>query len=246
MEKERLRSYFDESMIYDGIMNPTGHNIAPKFLNTGSIKGVSVSNCFETKVDYTDDVEVVNEDCVMIRGSFTYGLVKEYTEPCQSNYEMYDNGQFMSMVRMEDAANVNITTNMVVNRRSVGGNFDGHTNHDGLLPSMNHTSCRGSVIYHEYFRILENGMQMIHYSDADYPNDDIFFELYSIPDGYTVSNGLEGLGEPMVFNIRTFNKQHPSYAEIESLVKPKEKIKTLNIQEQKQLQQEDRKGYYFN
>ena len=244
MEKERLRSYFDESMIFEGIMYPNGDNISPRYLNRKKIKGVTVIDEFNTDVEYEDATEVLSSESIMIRGNFRYGVFREFSKPVHTSYEMYDKGAFNALVRMEDETSVSIKTSIGVERTSTGPNFDGYTVRDGLLPSINHASSRGMVSYREHFKILENGMQMIHYSNARYPDDDILFEMYSIPDGYKITDGLEGLHQPMVYNFKTFNKQHPAYHEIEELIKPKEKVK-VNYRELYARQQEEKAGYYF-
>lgn len=230
-----LKSYFWQSMFHDGVLYPLGSNIAPKFdedqdLTTGHkyrSRSFGAKDFDAKTVDKTDVKET-------IEGNFSVYDKKEYdyhwdNETKKSTYmgitspfEMIDEGKFTSEVSMEDEETIKIITSVDLTRRITGVNYDGRSLRDAMFPNVAHDNLQGNVEIIEYFKVLANGKRLLHYA----PSSE-FFEVFDLPEGWVLGNGITNFPSPKVFDDVDYDNEDQDLEEMKEILATRKEVKTL-------------------
>ena len=224
-EESNLKSYFNESMFVDGLLRPEGSNIAPKTdteqdLTTGykySSSRLGTREFDISSVDVYDLEEIIQGTFINFEEkeyNYYWNNEKEEHTYCKSvmPFTMLDNGSFESKVDI-GGEEITVSTKVNVVRNVVGVNFDGKSVRDGLFPELAHEDCRGTFELNEYYKTISNRTRLLHYS-----NSSDFFEVYELPSGWIVGDGVSKLKSPKVFDDLDFDKNDKDLEEINEIL----------------------------
>lgn len=225
-EETNFKSYFIESMFLDGLLRPEGSNIAPKTdTDPDSTTGYKYNSSrygtrsFDTSFVSTDDLTENLKGTFLVYEEKDYNYYwnneKEQKTPCKSKmrFTMLDNGSFESVVNIHDSETVSINTSINLIRNVVGYNFDGKSVRDGLFKDFAHEDGRKNFKLTEYFKKIANGTRLLHYSDSS-----DFFEVYDLPSGWNIIDGISNLGYPKVFDDIEFDDADKDLDEINRIL----------------------------
>lgn len=241
-EKKDLESYFNQSMFVDRLLRPEGSNIAPKTDSYSYLTTGYKYNCSRYGVEDFDVTSLQVYDLTgAIQGTFHIYEGKDYNyywdneklkqTYCKSimRFTMLDNGNFESKVSIQDKDNVVVNTSVDVIRDVTGCNFDGKSVRDGLFSGLSHENCSGKFEFNECYKVIANGTRLLHYSlSSD------FFEVYELPRGWGVEDGVTKLSCPKVFDDINFDKEDNDLEEINVILasrtnnKGKSLVKKIN------------------
>lgn len=236
-EESSLKSYFNESMFVDGLLSPEGSNIAPKTdtdqdLTTGYKYICSRFGVRDFDISSVDVYDLTES----IQGTFLIYEEKDYNHywnnekekqtTCKSimPFAMLDNGSFESKVTIQDGETVVVSTNVNVIRNIVGCNFDGKSVRDGMFSGLAHEDCRGNFELNEYYKTISNRTRLLHYSESS-----DFFEVYELPNGWVVEDGISKLEYPKVFDDVNFDKQDKDLEEINGILALRTNSKGISL-----------------
>lgn len=236
-EESSLKSYFNESMFVDGLLRPEGSNIAPKTDTEQDLTTGYKYNCSRFGARDFDISSVGVYDLTeSIQGTFLIYEEKDYNHywnnekeeqtTCKSimPFTMLDNGSFESKVTIQDGATVVVSTSVNVIRNIVGCNFDGKSVRDGLFTGFAHEDCRGNFELNEYYKTISNRTRLLHYSESS-----DFFEVYELPNGWVVEDGISKLEYPKVFDDVDFDKQDKDLEEISGILASRTNNKGISL-----------------
>lgn len=225
-EESSLRSYFNESIFMDGLLRPEGPNIVPKVdidqdLTTGykcDCSMFGVRNFDINSVGVYDSTESIQGTFLLYEDKdydYYWDNEKKKQTACKSvmPFTMLDNGSFESEVTIQDRETVVVSTSVNVIRNVVGCNFDGESIRDGMFSGLPHEDGRGSFEFNEYYKIISNRTRLLHYSESS-----DFFEVYDLPEGWVIEDGISKLEYPKVFDDVVFDKRDKDLKEINSIL----------------------------
>lgn len=230
-DKKELNSYLYQSLFYEGLSYPEGSNISPKTDDETNIEVTGFKSSLRSyslrNFNITSDVD--NELCKLITGKFVSDVEKKYDYYWDANLKkqtnmrkretfiMIDNGDFETKITVESQTNVTVDTTIKVIRNVVGYNYDGITIRDGYFGNNTHKDSSFDIRIIEYFNMIKPNI-MLHYSD----NSD-FIELYSLPKGWNVTDGLDKLERPKVYDDTNTGdlKMDEDYALIKDIMNAK-------------------------
>lgn len=221
-EESTLKSYFNESAFVDGLLCPMESNIISKTdseqdLSTGykyNVREFGVRNFNILSVDTDDSIENIEGTFLVYEKkdyNFYWNNERKEKTICKSvmPFIMLDNGVFISHITILDEETVLVSTNVNVIRNIVGWNFDGKSVRDGFFSFLAHEDCKGTLELNEYYKIISNRTRLLHYSlSSD------FFEVYDLPHGWDVRDGIAKLECPKVFDAVNFDRHDKDLEEI--------------------------------
>lgn len=236
-EESSLKSYFNESMFVDGLLRPEGSNIAPKTDTDQDLTtGYKYNSCRFGARDFDISSVGIYDLTESIQGTFLIYEEKDYNHywnnekdeqtSCKSimPFTMLDNGSFESKVTIQDGETVVVNTSVNVIRNIVGCNFDGKSVRDGLFSGLAHEDCRGNFELNEYYKTISNRTRLLHYSESSG-----FFEVYELPNGWVVEDGISKLEYPKVFDDVDFDKQDKDLEEINGILASRTNSKIMSL-----------------
>lgn len=236
-EEAGLKSYFNESMFVDGILRPEGSNIAPKADTDQDLTTGYKYNCRRFGARDFDISSVSTYDLTEdIQGTFLIYEEKDYNHywnnekeeftVCKSimPFTMLDNGSFESKVTVQDKKTVEVHTSVNNIRNIVGCDFDGKSVRDGMFPGFAHEDCRENIELKEYYRIISNRTRLLHYSESS-----DFFEVYELPNGWNIEDGISKLEYPKVFDDFSFDEKDKDLEEINEVLETRTNRKGISL-----------------
>lgn len=236
-EESSLKSYFNESMFVDGLLRPEGSNIAPKTDTDDGFTTGYKYNCSRYGVrDFDINSIGVYDLMESIQGTFLIYEEKDYSYYWNNEkkeqttcklimpFTMLDNGSFESKVTIQDGETVVVSTSVNVIRKIVGCNFDGKSVRDGMFFGLAHEDCRGNFELNECYKTISDRTRLLHYSESS-----DFFEVYELPDGWDVEDGVSKLGYPKVFDDVDFDKQDKDLEEINGILASRKNNKGIAL-----------------
>lgn len=242
IDKSGLNSYLYHSLFFEGLAYPEGTNISPKIddSNDTKITGFKTdrSSYGLRKFDIISSVD--DKDSKNITGNFVATIEKRYNhywdadEKIGTNmseaetFVMLDNGNFNTQIIVESPTDIRVDTKMEVVRNVSGYNYDQKTVRDMYFGNKAHDDSRFDLEIREYFKMIKPN-KLLHYSD----NSD-FFETYYLPNGWKLTDGIEKLGTPRVYDdINSYGQRlETDFLIIRNLMDSRTKkddTKTLNL-----------------
>lgn len=229
-----LKSYFMQSMFHDGVLYPLGLNIAPKFdedqdLSTGykyTIRSFGAKEFNVTTVEKSDTKEVIKGDFLVYdKKEFDHHWNNETKVSVNMGsskpFELFDNGNFVSEVSIEDEETIKIITSVDLSRTVVGDNLDDKSLRDGMFPNIPHESMECNVEIIEYFNIIANGKRLLHFSPLSE-----FFEVFTLPKNWFLGASMMD-DSPKVFDDVDYDTDDLDLEEIKEVINKSSEVKIL-------------------
>ena len=234
-EMLNLKTYFQESLFMDGLFTPEGNNIAPKTENSLDLETGYKYHSSKYGVDLFEIKKVVNTlSGLKLQGIFVVSEIKDYDYYWNNEtkktifttvmpFMMLDNGTFESEIKIKD--NIISVETIIDDKRFVDGvNFDNKSVRDGLFSEFGY--CEGRKVFkiEEHYQLLKNNKRLLHYS-----NSSLFFEIYDLPNDWTIKDGLTNLANPKVFNDVNYDLLDEDIKEILEILKRNKDAKQLKL-----------------
>lgn len=232
--KRKMRSYFDNSLVIDGLKYPEGSNIV---MDDTKDKYDKESNFYCSGRNYGGEQLLINinheesKPCnLVLEGKFNVYESKEFHKK--------KNNKLINRCRIRDIGNfkcnmestsdsVTLTTNINVDRKVEGDNLDKKTVRDGILINISPETCNETTTIKEYYKVIENGTRLLHYSD-----NSTFFEIFDLPYNWFIEDGIRNLDNPKVFDNWDYDYEDKSLEEAIRIMN-KEEIKVLSKTDKK-------------
>ena len=212
--RKKIKSYFDESLFVDGICKPECYSICSHVdEERNAIQHPDFA--LSSRAYWYDEFysKVIDNRCqdtkVVVKGDFEAFEQKRYRHkryrPNDTKMEQKslttDKGRFTCQIELSEEGVV-LETVSEVDRTIEGTNYNGINIRDGLFADFPNETGKGRVKVREYYTPIANGTRLLHYSDK---ND--FFEIYELPHNWFIENGIEGLGDPKVFDDLEYDEE---------------------------------------
>lgn len=229
-----LKSYFMQSMFHDGVLYPSGSNIAPKCdedqdLSTGykyTLRSYGVKSFNTNTVAKSNDKELIEgEFLVYDKKEFDYHWNNETKKSVNmgssKSFELFDNGRFNADVSIEDESTIKIITSVDLTRNVNGDNLDDKSLRDGLFPDISHENLETTVEIVEYFKVIANKKRLLHFSPLSN-----FFEVFTLPNNWYLGTSISSL-DPKVFDDVEYDLNDEDIDEIKEIMTKTSEVKKL-------------------
>ena len=228
--KRKMRSYFDNSLVIDGLKYPEGSNIV---LDDTKEKSNGNDDFYCSSRNYGGEQLLINinhEESIkchlVLEGKFNVYEEKEFhkrkSNKLINRCSIRDIGTFKSNVE-STTDTVTIITDIDVDRKVDGDNLDKKSVRDGVLINISPETCKETTTIKEYYKLIENGTRLLHYSD-----NSTFFEIFDLPKNWFIEDGINKLGNPKVFDNWDYDKDDISLEEALNIMGKKEEVKVLS------------------